>query len=175
MTLNHKPGIYSLILAVGLLISCKKEVVITALEDMPYEQRLEGIWKLQSVTYSTEFPDPQNPLQTIDINGDGEDVEGLFVLGHDPNELDYSYEFLANISLGNSLPEIPVPIERDGDGTWSATSDESRIFITETDQTSYTFVVLENELNRQVYQTTFEETVMSIFTIEVEVVLTFVR
>ena len=175
MTLNHKPGIYSLILAVGLLISCKKEVAITPLEDMPYEQRLEGIWELQSVTYATEFPDPQNPLQTIDINGDGEDVEGLFVLGHDPNELDYSYAFVANISLADSLPAIPIPIERDGDGTWSTTTDESRIFITETDQTSYTFLVIENELNRQVYQTTIEETVLSIFTIEVEVELTFVR
>lgn len=166
---------WGLILLLIFFVSCDKEADIPSLEDLPYEQRLEGIWDLKAVTFSTQIPNPQNPLQTIDIEGEGEDVSGLFVLSHDPNNLDYRYEFTANLSLADSLPAVPVPVEREASGSWSATSDESRIFVTEEDQTAYTFIVKENSLNRQVYETTFEETIMGIFTIEVDVSLQFER
>lgn len=175
MTIKQGFGLMTAMVVLAISVSCNKEASLTPLEDMPYEQRLEGIWELQNVQYATQFPNPQNPLQTINISGEGEQVEGLFVLGHDPNEMDYRYEFVANISLADSVPAIPIPIERSGKGTWSSTSDESRIFVTEDNQTSYTFVVVENGINRQVYHTTFEETLMGIFTIEVDVALTFVR
>ena len=159
----------------ALFISCAKEAKFIPLEDQPYEQRLEGVWDLKGVKYAAEFPNPQNPLQTINIEGEGEDVEGLFVLGHDPNDIDYAYNFVANLQLFDSVPAIPVPVEQAGSGTWSATSDESRIFVTEDNQTSYTFVVKENSLNRQVYETTIQETIMGVFTLEVDAELTFER
>ncbi len=175
MKVIKKMGVLGIVFIAMVSFSCKKDVVLASLEDQPYEQRLEGIWELTSVEYESEIPNPQNPLQTIEIDGSGEDVEGIFVLGHDPNQLDFSYEFLANIQLVDSVPPIPIPVERDGSGTWSATSDESRIIITEDDQTTYTFIVKVNELNKQVYQTTIEETILGVFTIEVDVELTFVR
>ena len=97
------------------------------------------------------------------------------MLGHDPNNLDYSYDFIANLQLVDSVLSIPVPVSREGSGTWSATSDGSRIFVTETDQSTYTFIVKENGLDRQVYETTVEETLFGVFTIEVDVELTFIR
>lgn len=165
----------TMLLAAGLLLSCSKDAEFVPLENQSFEQRLEGLWTLQEVKYAAELPNPQNPLQVINIEGEGDDVEGLFVLGHDPNRLDYDYNFVANLQIVDSIPAIPLPVERAGSGTWSSTSDESRIFVTEDDQTSYTFVVVENTLTRQVYQTTIEETIMGVFTIEADVELTFVR
>ena len=175
MSLKPNFKFFTVLIAVSLLLSCNKTATVVPLEDQPFEQRLEGIWTLVAVSFETEFPDPQNPLMTIEIEGEGEDVNGTMVVGHDPNELDYSYDFLANIQLNDTVPPIPVPVERDGSGTWSATSDESRIFVNEDGQSEYTFEVEVNELNRQVYHTSVEEKVFGVFTIEVNLELTFVR
>lgn len=173
---NFGPKPVLILMFIALITaSCAKDAKLSGRDEMSFEQRLEGAWELIAVKYSSEFPNPQNPLQTIQVDGDGEDVEGLFVLGHDPNKLDYSYDFIANLQLVDSIPAIPVPVSRSGAGTWSATSDGSRIFVTETDQSSYTFIVKENSLNRQVYETTVEETLLGVFTIEVDVELTFIR
>lgn len=168
-------GFLILMMASLLLLSCRKEAEFVPLESKSFEQRLEGVWVLKSVKYAAELPNPQSPLQTINIEGEGEEVEGLFVLGHDPNKMDYAYNFIANLQIFDSVPPIPLPIEQDGSGTWSSTSDESRIFITEEDQSTYTFIVKENSLNRQVYETTIEETLMGFITIEADVELTFER
>jgi hypothetical protein len=167
--------LFIFLIAVFLTAACGKEAVFVPPESKSFEQRLEGFWQLKEVKYAAELPNPQNPLQTINLEGEGEDVEGLFVLGHDPNNLDYAYEFVANLQVFDSIPPIPVPVEREGSGSWSSTSDESRIFVTEDDQTTYTFIIIENTLTRQVYQTTIEETIMGIFTIEADVELTFER
>lgn len=159
--------IFSLLLLV--LSSCKKKM-----SEETFEERLEGNWKLVSVQYSGTAPNPLNPTATINFDGEGQNVQGGLEMHRNPYKVDYDFSFTANVALSDTTPAFPVDIDQSGSGTWTTTSDESTIIITEENQT-YNFDVLTNEPDRQVLHTTITQTVFQFVTVNSDVELEFVR
>lgn len=140
-----------------------------------YEGRLNDMWELVAVEFDGAFPDPQNPFQQIQFSGSGTDVNGLFDLSVNPNRVNYLFSFTANVDLGDTN-SIPLPITQTGKGSWTTTSDDSKLFIDIDDSDDdQVFTVLLNEQNTQKFKTTIPYEVFPSFTIDVEAELTFDR
>lgn len=163
-----------MLLVAGLLITvaaCKKE---NNTAEPTYEDRLTGTWDLKAVQYDGTTINPANPTQPLEVKGDGTNVLGVFELTQNPNHLKYSFSFNADVKLSDtSTQSVSVPISQSGEGDWTTTSDESKLIITDTSGTIYTFNVLVNEANKQVFKTNIQETVLGLIPVNADVTLEF--
>lgn len=140
----------------------------------PYETKLAGAWDLVAVEYATEIPDLLGGGAPIPVEGTGTNVSGDFTLTRNPNEVDYSFAFTATVDLGTGFP-IPIPVNFSGNGTWTTTTDESKVIIQdETLGEELILDVVENENNRQVFESTMTQNFQGL-SLEVGILLTFER
>ncbi len=163
-----------LILGVFTLgISCKKKDKPTKVEEPTFEERLEGTWNLKAVKYDSEIPSLTGG-DPVPVNGEGTEVGGSIKLTRNPHKFEYDFSFNASIDPGLGSP-VTVPIQQAGTGTWTTTSDNSKIITTADSGEEVIFNVKINEANRQVYETTVTQDIQGFFSIEADLELEFQR
>ena len=170
-----KVFLFSLIAAFGFLFSCKKEdkeTVIQVVNEFPYEQRLEGKWKLKAVEYDSEIPDLTGGGSPTQISGSGVSVNGNINFQRNPNLMDYNFSFIALVDLTGTGFPLPIPIDFDGSGEWTTTSDQSKVILYD-GETEFIFDVLINEKDTQILETTISQDFQGFLSLEVDVILTF--
>lgn len=167
--------------AVLLFASCKKDDkndTTSQPTTQSYEQRIAGQWDLVAVSYDTEIPNIQDPTEpAIQVSGEGKDVSGKFILTRNPNEIDYNLNFTAEVDPFNSGTAIPVPVNFGSSGTWTTTSDASKLIVTDENDEEILFNVDVNEQNKQTFSATITQTInMGIpLSLAVDIVLSFER
>lgn len=161
------------LLCLSAIVACRKDDQGTTPADQgsAFEQRIQGEWDLQAVKYDGEVPNPLNPGTTIEIKGNGTNVSGGHTVTRNPNKIDYSYAFTAEVNF-SGVP-IPIPVEQIGEGEWVLNASEDRIFITEEGETVI-WKVLVNEANKQVYGAQLTQQIQGIAVL-IDTELTFVR
>lgn len=164
------------------LSSCKKEdkeSTDPTPQPQTYEQRVTGEWDLVAVSYDTEIPNFLNAgSPPIVVAGDGKDVSGRFVLTQNPNEIDYNLNFMAEADiLGTGMP-VELPVNFASSGTWTTTSDGSKLIVTDEDGEEILFNVEVNEQDKQVFSATLSQSGSDFglpITLEIDILLTFER
>ena len=163
-------------------VSCKKEDKDDSTptpKAQTYEERVTGEWDLVAVSYDTEIPNLLNPgSPSIPVAGNGKDVSGRFELTRDPNEIDYNLNFKAEVDLMGTGSPMELPINFGSTGTWTTTSDDSKLIVTDEDGEETLFSVKVNEQNKQVFSSTLIQSGSDFglpITLEVDILLTFER
>ncbi len=147
--------------------SCSKDDELGNPND--FEERLGGTWDLQKIYYSTEIPDFSGGEPTP-VNGNGGNVAGNIVLNRNPNTFQYNLFFTANIISG-----FPIPLPLGGTGTWTTYRDNSKLVLRDENGEETLFAVIINEPKRQVYTTTISESILGLYTVEIDLELEFTR
>ncbi len=161
-----------LLASLAFLFSCKKEnkdVVIQIVTEFPYEQKLEGNWKLQAVEYDSEIPDITGSGTTTKVSGSGVSVNGNINFQRNPNLMEYNFGFIAMIDLTGIGFPLPIPINFDGAGEWTTTSDQSKVILTDGGD-EFIFDVLVNDIDKQVLETTISQSFQGLLSVEVGVI-----
>lgn len=132
-----------------------------------------------AVSYDTEIPNFLNPgSPAIVVAGDGKDVSGRFELTRNPNEIDYNLNFMAEADiLGTGMP-VELPVNFASSGTWTTTSDGSKLIVTDEDGEEILFNVEVNEQDKQVFSSTLSQSGSDFglpITLEIDILLTFER
>ncbi len=163
----------SLILFIALT-ACKKDEIQKPAEQIPaYEQRLLGDWSLQAVQYDGLVPNPLDPLNPIELKGNGSAISGGHTVSRNPNKIDFNYSFTAQVDF-NGFP-LPIPINQEGIGEWTLNENGDRIFITEEGEETIAWKILVNETNKQVYAAQVSQQVQGGITVTIDTELTFVK
>lgn len=154
----------------GFSFSSCKDDNISNTEPENYEDKLAGTWNLQSVHYETEIPDFGTGNGPTPVSGDGQNVDGTFVLTQDPNNFTYEFSFDANVQ------GFPLPVDLIGEGAWTTTRDNSKLIVTDSDTgEEIVFNVAVNEENKQVYQTSVVQDVFQGITLTIDLDMEFTR
>ena len=161
-------------LALLSLWSCKKDENNTPTNTLPpgLTGRLIGDWELTGVYCKTSIPNPLNPLQPINVEGDATAVSGDFVVSYNPNKVVYNYSF--SIS-GGPVPGS-FPVNQDGEATWSVISNDTKVLLEEADMDPVIYDVTTNEANLQVWETELPFTIPGVgITVTADIKLTLER
>lgn len=118
-----------------------------------YIENLLGIWDLTDVRYSFTLPPFQQGLPPIPISGKGEDVNGLFNMKDDPQEINYNLSFSAALPNPLTGDSIDVPISFGNRGSYSINEDATKITVTNDDSTKTVLEILLDRPNRQTFRT----------------------
>lgn len=133
--------------------------------------RLVGTWNMTALDYSTQVPNPLNPLSPIDLTGDAQDLEGTFTVTANPNVVVYNYSF--NI-VDADLP-FPIPVQRSGQATWDVISNDTKVVLEENGESTI-YDVITNEAARQIWAGTLPFTIPGVgITVDSDIQFTLER
>lgn len=169
--------LFLVIASISFLFSCKKEdkeTVVKIVTEYPYEQRLEGEWKLKKVEYDSEIPDFTGSGEVTNISGKGSAVNGKINFERNPHFANYNFSFIALTDITGTGFPLPLPIVLGGSGEWTSTSDQSKLILTEGGN-ELIFDVLVNEEKTQVLETTISQDIQGLLLLDLNLILSFER
>jgi hypothetical protein len=135
--------------------------------------RLVGNWEMTDLYYDASVPNPLNPFSPINLSGPAENVYGDFNISASPNNVDYNYGFDIESPLD---PTQSFPITQVGQGTWNVTSNGTKVVVEQSNNTTTTYTVQENEINRQVWTAKVPTTVPGFnITVNADIRITLIR
>jgi hypothetical protein len=135
--------------------------------------RLVGNWEMTDLIYDATVPNPLNPFSPINLSGPAENVYGDFIISASPNNVDYNYGFDIESPLD---PTQSFPITQVGQGTWTVTTNGTKVVVEQSNNTTTTYTVQENAMNRQVWTARVPTTVPGIgITVNADIRITLIR